>query len=251
VEAGELFGVSGRTVIVTGASSGLGERFTRVLAANGASVLAVARRLDRLEALAAELPGVVPMRADLFVEADRSAVIDAAMATFGRIDVLVNNAGYGDPQPALDEPVSGFRDVLELNLVALFELSRLAARHMLPTGKGSIINIASILGLVASAPLQNASYTASKGAVVNLSRELGCQWGRKGVRVNAIAPGFFPSEANDDLDAATLRYIERNCPMARMGRVDELDGALLFLASDASTYCTGITLTIDGGWTAR
>jgi NAD(P)-dependent dehydrogenase (short-subunit alcohol dehydrogenase family) len=251
MQASDVFSVAGRTAIVTGASSGLGERFAKVLATNGAQVLAVARRLDRLEALARDYKGIVPMRADLATEAERGAVIDTAMATFGSIDVLVNNAGYGDPQPALLESLSSFRDVLELNLVALFELSRLAARHMIQAERGSIVNIASILGLVASAPIANGSYTASKGAVVNLTRELGCQWARKGVRVNAIAPGFFPSEANDEMADRALQYVERNCPMARMGREEELDGALLFLASDASAYVTGTTLTIDGGWTAR
>jgi NAD(P)-dependent dehydrogenase (short-subunit alcohol dehydrogenase family) len=193
VKASEVFAVEGRAAIVTGASSGLGERFTRVLAANGAQVLAVARRLDRLEALAAELPGVIPMRADLSQEAERSAVTETAMATFGRIDVLVNNAGYGVSVPALDENISEFREVLELNLVALFELCRLSAGHMIESGRGSIINIASVLGTVASAPIPNAAYTASKGAVINLTRELACQWARKGLRVNSIAPGYFPS----------------------------------------------------------
>jgi len=252
MQSSELFSVAGRTVVVTGASSGLGERFARLLGANGANVLAVARRADRLDALAAEVPGVVAHPADLFQESARSAVIDTAMERFGRVDVLVNNAGYGTPNTALDEPVQTFRKVLELNLVAVFELARLAARHMIDAGSGSIVNIASVLGSVASAPISNASYTASKGGVVNLTRELACQWARKGVRVNAIAPGYFPTEMTEGIEEGSTRdYLVRNLPMGRLGEPHELDGVLLFLASDASTYCTGQILTIDGGWTAR
>ena len=124
---------------------------------------------------------------------------------------------------------------------------------MTENGRGSIVNIASTMGLVAAAPIPNASYCAAKGAVVNLTRELACQWARQGVRVNAIAPGFFPSEMTEALesDDRAQGFIRRNCPVGRMGRPDELDGAVLFLASDASTYCTGQVLTVDGGWTAR
>jgi NAD(P)-dependent dehydrogenase (short-subunit alcohol dehydrogenase family) len=252
MHASEVFGIEGRTAIVTGASSGLGERFTRVLAANGVQVMAVARRVDRLEALAAELPGVVALRADLYQEDERAAVIEAAVERFGKIDILVNNAGFGTSAPALEEPVSTFRDVMELNVVALFELSRLAAVPMIAAGRGSIVNIASVYGMVASAPIPNAAYTASKGAVINLTRELGCQWVRKGVRVNAIAPGFFPSEMTVGMaEGGALAFVERNCPIPRLGHPEELDGALLFLASDASTYCTGTILTVDGGWSAR
>lgn len=251
--ASDVFRVDGRVAVVTGASSGLGERFAQVLAANGAHVVAAARRVDRLDELAAEYPTVVAHQADLADAEQRVALMASVIERFGRVDVLVNNAGYGTPQPAVDEPIEHFRANLEINLVAVFELARLAARSMIEQGSGSIINISSILGLVASSPIPNGSYSASKGGVVNLTRELGCQWARSGVRVNAIAPGFFPSEANAELVAGTPAhdYVLRNCPMRRMGEPSELDGVLLFLASDASTYCTGQVLTIDGGWTAR
>jgi NAD(P)-dependent dehydrogenase (short-subunit alcohol dehydrogenase family) len=253
MSAARIFDVRGSVAIVTGASSGLGERFTRVLATNGATVIAVARRVDRLHALAAELPSVEPHPADLSIEAERAALIDAVVERHGRIDVLVNNAGYGHAQPAVDEPIADFRAVLELNLVALFELSRLAARSMIAARRGSIINIASVLGLVASTPIPNGSYSASKGAVINLTRELGCQWARHRVRVNAIAPGFFPTESTEGMEPGTPGgdFVVNGCPMRRLGEPHELDGALLFLASDASTYCTGQVLTVDGGWTAR
>jgi NAD(P)-dependent dehydrogenase (short-subunit alcohol dehydrogenase family) len=253
VNVAEVFSVQDRVCVVTGASSGLGERFARVLAANGAQVVAVARRLDRLEALAAELPNVIPEQADLAVDGQRSSLIDAVVERFGRIDVLVNNAGYGKPAPSVSEPMDDFRAVLELNLMAVFELSRLAARGMIARRNGSIINIASILGMVSSLPIPNASYAASKGGVINLTRELGCQWAKHGVRVNAMAPGFFPAESTEGMAPGTPAgdFVINGCPMRRFGEPHELDGILLFLASDASTYCTGQVLTIDGGWTAR
>ena len=167
--------------------------------------------------------------------------------------MLVNNAGIGAPVAAEDEPIDGFRQVVDVNLTGLFLLSQLAGRHMIERRSGTIVNLASVLGLVGSAPIKQASYCATKGAVVNLTRELGVQWARKGVRVNALAPGWFPSEMTELMftDEGANSYMMRNCPMARAGEPHELDGALLFLASDASSYMTGQTLTVDGGWIAR
>jgi NAD(P)-dependent dehydrogenase (short-subunit alcohol dehydrogenase family) len=143
--------------------------------------------------------------------------------------------------------------VVDVNLNGLFRLTQLVAGPMIERGRGSIVNVASMLGSVAAAPIKQASYCASKGAVVNLSRELGCQWARKGVRVNALAPGWFPSEMTEDMwaDESSTAFVRTHCPMGRRGEAGELDGALLFLASDASTYVTGSVLTVDGGWTAR
>jgi len=247
----DLFSLDGRIVVLTGASSGLGDRFARVLHAAGATVVLGARRIDRLEALAAELGDrVVTVACDVAVDADCERLIEAAGP---RIDVLVNNAGIGSTYPAEDEPIEHWRQVVDVNLTGLFVLCQLAGRKMLEQRSGSIVNIASMLGLVASAPIKQASYCATKGAVVNLTRELACEWARKGVRVNAIAPGWFPSEMTDDMldDDASISFLQRNCPMARAGAVEELDGALLFLASEASTYVTGVTIPVDGGWTAR
>jgi NAD(P)-dependent dehydrogenase (short-subunit alcohol dehydrogenase family) len=246
-----LFSLDGQVAVVTGASSGLGDRFARVLHGAGATVVVGARRVDRLEALAADLGDrVVPVACDVAVDADCERLIEAAGP---RIDVLVNNAGIGVALPAEDEPLEHWRQVVDVNLTGLFVLSQLAGRRMLAQGSGSIVNIASVLGLVASAPIKQASYCATKGAVVNLTRELACQWARKGVRVNAIAPGWFPSEMTEEMfdDESSMAYMRRNCPMARGGEPDELDGALLFLASRASSYVTGVTLPVDGGWTAR
>ena len=248
----DLFSVEGRVAIVTGASAGLGRRFAKVLHEHGARVVAAARRTAQLEELVDECPGTLAVTADMARDGART-VLDATLAEHGRVDIVVNNAGLGIPVDALEEQLDDFRYVMEVNVVGLFDLARSAARVMVDSGGGSIVNLSSILGSGASAPFPSAAYCASKGAVTNLTRELACQWARRGVRVNALAPGFFPSEANAPLldDERSLRYLERNCPMGRIGAEHELDGALLFLSSDASSYCTGLVLEVDGGWTAH
>lgn len=248
-----LFDVRDKVVIVTGASSGLGERFAKALHAAGAQVVAVARRKDRLDALAAECDGMYTSAVDVTDEAALEGLVAEVLERFGRIDVLVNNAGMGIPVRALDEKLDDFRYVLEVNLVGLFALSRLVARPMVEAGSGSIINIASVYGLGSSWPIPNAAYTSAKAAVVNLTRELGCQWGKAGVRVNAIAPGFFASEATEELvnSEKGQALILKGLPLRRIGQEHELDGALIFLASDASSYVTGHTLVVDGGWTTH
>jgi NAD(P)-dependent dehydrogenase (short-subunit alcohol dehydrogenase family) len=249
----EIFALDGRVAIVTGASSGLGDRFARVLAAAGARVVGAARRADRLEQLASEVDGLEPCTCDVSLEADLDRLVRFTVERFGQIDILVNNAGVGGAYPAEDEPAEHFRRVVDVNLNAVFMLSQLAARTMLERERGSIINIASMYGLIGAAPVAQASYCASKGGVVNLTRELGAQWARRGVRVNALAPGFFPSEMASVMidDERSAKYLRRNTPIGRPGMPHELDGPLLFLASDASSYMTGQILAVDGGWTAR
>lgn len=254
--ASEIFAVDGRVAIVTGASSGIGEHMVRTLAAQGMRVIAAARRLDRLEALAAEVPGVLPMRADVTVEADLDALVAAAYEEHGRLDVVINNAGKSDaPVRAEEESAEQFSQVIDINLNACFLLARTAAGAMIKAeAPGSIINIASVHGFVSSAPNNQAAYVASKTGLIGLTRELAGQWARHDIRVNCIAPGYFPTELTEvmmDEDSSGYGYITKRTPMRRPGRLEELDGALLLLASDASTFVTGQTVTVDGGWTMQ
>ncbi|MGI5158984.1 SDR family NAD(P)-dependent oxidoreductase [Microbispora sp. CA-102843] len=244
--------LSGKVAVVTGASSGLGRRFALVLARAGATVIAAARRTELLDELVAEQDGVLAQRCDVTDDADCARLIERA-DELGGIDVLVNNAGWADSRPALEQPIESFRRTLDVDLTALFQLSVLAGKSMAARGGGSVVNIASILGMVASAPVPQAAYGAAKGAVISLTRHLACEWARNGVRVNAIAPGWFPSELTERMlaDDSARRWIERNTPMSRPGRPEELDAVLLLLAGPGSAFITGQTIAVDGGWTAR
>lgn len=251
----DQFRLDGRTAIVTGASSGFGDRFTRVLSAAGATVIAAARRADRLQALADAVDRVVPVACDVSDDDALAHLVEVARERTGRLDVVVNNAGISDaPAFAESEEPARFRAVVEVNLNACFVLSSLAAPSMIEQGSGSVINIASVHGLVGSSPNNQAAYVASKGGLVNLTRELALQWARNGVRVNAIAPAYFETELTAPLfegENSGLPWVTRNTPLRRPGRVDELDGTLLLLASPAGSYITGAVIPVDGGWTAR
>ena len=248
----DLFSLEGRIALVTGASGGLGARMARALHEQGAHVAIAARRIDRLKALADELPNALPVQCDVADDGDVDALVDAVMTRYGRVDVLVNNAGVGQPIAALDEPIEEFRRTVAVNLTATFVLSQKIGASMVAQGSGSIINVASILGLVGAGMFASASYASSKGAVVQLTRDLAAQWARHGVRVNALAPGWFESEMTADMfaDEKAMTLVRRKTPMGRPGREGELDGALVYLASDASSFMTGQVMAVDGGWTA-
>jgi NAD(P)-dependent dehydrogenase (short-subunit alcohol dehydrogenase family) len=255
VDISKLFDLTGRVAVVTGASSGLGVTFAEGLAAAGASVVLAARRADRIAALEKALTSsgaqALAVECDVVKEASVDSLVRATLDRFGRADVLVNNAGVSRVKPALDESPDDFRAVLETNLVGAFTCAQRFGRVMVENRRGSIVNIASILGFVGIGLVPQASYAASKGGVVNLTRELATQWARLGVRVNAIAPGWFPSEMAADMVETEdgQKFIRRRTPMGRAGEPKELLGALLLLASDASSFMTGQTIAVDGGWT--
>lgn len=247
------FRLDGKVVILTGASSGLGARFARVCDAAGASLVLAARRLERLENLADDLQNAVAVQADFSTDEAAPACVEAALSQFGAIDVVVNNAGISRTIKAVDDTMDGFRNEIQIDLVAPYDLAARSAKWMIENGRpGSIINIASVLGRVAGGPLPLPGYAAAKGGLVQLTRELASEWARKGIRVNAIGPGWFESEMTSDAmfnDERGQEFIKRGAPMGRGGKEHELDGALLFLASEASSYVTGQTLFVDGGWT--
>jgi NAD(P)-dependent dehydrogenase (short-subunit alcohol dehydrogenase family) len=248
-----VFDLTGRTVVVTGASSGLGARFARVLSAAGAQVHAAARRLDRISALAADDERITAVRCDVTDPSDRERLVDSAAARTGRVDVLVNCAAVPGRPDTDSESAADFALVLETNLVAPYDLCRLVADRVSADSGATVVNVASILGLVSAAPLAGAGYAASKAGLIGLTRELAGQWGRRGIRVNALAPGWFHTDMNDAVfsDERSAAWVDRNTILRRPGDPAELDGALLFLASAASSYCTGQVLVVDGGWTAR
>jgi NAD(P)-dependent dehydrogenase (short-subunit alcohol dehydrogenase family) len=247
----DMFTLEGRVAIVTGASSGLGAVFARALAEAGADVVLAARREDRLAdtRAAVERAGrrALTVRTDVSRPEDCQALVDAAMSEFGKVDVLVNNAGIGTAVPATRETPEQFRSVIDVNLNGCYWMAQACGRVMLPGS--SIVNISSILGLT-TAGLPQAAYAASKAGLIGLTRDLAQQWtGRKGIRVNAIAPGFFESEMTEQYPPGYLEGQMARIPTGRKGDPAELAATVVFLASDAAGYITGQTLAVDGGMT--
>jgi NAD(P)-dependent dehydrogenase (short-subunit alcohol dehydrogenase family) len=245
----DLFRLDGKVAIVTGASSGLGVAFAQALAEAGADVALGARRVDRLADTAAlvEAAGrrALSVGTDVADPASCTALVKAAMEELGRVDILVNNAGIGTAVPATAEKPEQFRQVIDVNLNGCYWMAQACGRVMRPGS--SIVNISSVLGLT-TAGLPQAAYAASKAGLIGLTRDLAQQWtGRKGIRVNALAPGFFESEMTDSYQPG---YLESQLPRVLAGRTgdpDELAAALVFLVSDAGGYVTGTTLPVEGG----
>jgi NAD(P)-dependent dehydrogenase (short-subunit alcohol dehydrogenase family) len=247
----DRFRLDGKVALVTGASSGLGVAIAQCLAEAGADVVLGARRVDRLDETRAlvEATGrrALAVQTDVTDPDQCTAMVTAAVEAFGKVNVLVNNAGYGWAAPATRETPEQFRKVIDVNLNAQYWMAQAFGRAI--SEGGSIINISSVLGLKASAVPQ-AAYSASKAGLIGLTRDLAMQWtGRKGIRVNAIAPGYFPSEMTDEMAEGTADMIKLVTPIGRLGEPHEIGDACVYLASDASSYVTGITLPVDGGMT--
>ncbi|MEY2524552.1 MAG: hypothetical protein QOJ66_3117 [Ilumatobacteraceae bacterium] len=245
----DKFRLDDKVAVVTGASSGLGIAFATALAEAGADVVLAARRLDRLHETArlVEARGrrALPVEADVSIPEAAQAVIDAALKTFGHVDVLVNNAGKGTAVPSTRETPEQFREVIDINLNGCYWMAQACGRVM-PRGS-AIVNVSSVAGLM-SGGLPQAAYSASKAGLIGLTRDLAVQWtGRKGIRVNAVAPGLFPSEMSDQFPTDYIEQHVARLPAGRAGDPEELAAAVVFLVSDAASYITGTTLVVDGG----
>ena len=245
----DLFRLDGKVAIVTGASSGLGVAFARSLAAAGADVALGARRVDRLTDTAKLVEGVgrqaLTVGMDVADPDSCTALVAATMDRFGKVDVLVNNAGVAAAVPSTRESPDDFRRVLDINLHGAYWMAQACGRVMQPGS--SIINIASILGII-TAGLPQAAYVSSKAGLIGLTRDLAAQWsGRKGIRVNGLAPGFFESEMTDQYEPGYMEAQLARIPLGRQGAAHELAATLVFLASDAAGYIVGQTLVVDGG----
>jgi NAD(P)-dependent dehydrogenase (short-subunit alcohol dehydrogenase family) len=251
MKAADMFSLKGRVALVTGASSGLGVQFAKALSDNGAAVALVARRADRLKSLQNEIEGkggrAVAIEADVTDHAAVVRAFDAAEKAFGTVTILVNNAGIAHGGRAVEMPPEEWRKVLSTNLDAVFFWAQEAARRLLAAKKqGAIVNIASVLGLAVSKGA--VAYATAKAGVVQVTKALAVELAFKGVRVNAIAPGWFVTEMNDEyLTGEEGAAIKREIPMGRFGNPGDLDGALLLLVSDAGSYITGATVVVDGG----
>ncbi|WP_374361281.1 SDR family oxidoreductase [Pseudoduganella danionis] len=254
----ELFSLAGKTALVTGGSRGLGLQMALALGEQGARVVISARKQAELDEAVALLKqrgiDASSVAADLSSEADAEALVSAALAQLGHIDILINNAGASWGAPAEDHPVAAWDKVMNLNIRGIFLVSQLVGkRSMIPRQYGRIINIASIAGLAGNPPgtMQTIAYNTSKGAVVNFTRALAGEWGRFGITVNALAPGFFPSKMTHGLLAQMgADQLAKDAPLGRLGDDEDLKGAAVLFASDAGKHITGQILAVDGGVSA-
>jgi gluconate 5-dehydrogenase len=250
----ELFDLSGRVAIVTGGSRGLGLEMAEGLAEAGARLMLCARRAEWLTPTLADLRSrgiaVEGRMCDVAKPDEVQAVVDHTMQVFGRLDILVNNAGISWGAEPEDMPLEKWQKVIDTNLTGAFLFAQAAGREMLQAGSGCIINVASIAGQIACVDGPHyAAYAASKAGLIGLTRELAASWGRKGIRVNAVAPGFFHSRLADPVIDKYASTFTATSPMPRVGNEGELKGVVVFLAAAASSYITGQTIVVDGGWT--
>jgi gluconate 5-dehydrogenase len=252
-----VFDLSNKVAFITGASSGLGVQYAHALARQGANLVIAARRLDKLKNVAQEVEQehgveVLPVECDVTLEDQIKNAKKQALDKFGQIDILINNAGVARMAPSQEMERKDWDKVIEVNLTGVYLCSKHIGQHMIERGYGKIINTASMYGRVGNTAMPAAAYHASKGGVVNLTRALAAEWAGHNITVNAIGPGFFESEMTEQVrdDEQFNQFLQAMCPMKRWGKEGELDGAVVYLASDASSYMTGQTLFVDGGWTA-
>lgn len=250
----QMFSLAGKTALITGASAGLGQRMAMTLARAGARTVIVARRRELLETVARQVPGMIVKPADLSDAADVSRLAGEVLKELGHVDILVNNAAYiAGGVKAEDETLAHIRTTLAVNLEAPILLAQAFLPGMKARGGGSIVNISSIVASVGIGRFPQAVYAASKGGIEAITREWAAQWGRDNIRVNNLAPGFIETEMTAPIihHEKVQQWILRNTLLPRHGVAADFDGALLFLASDASAYVTGQTIRVDGGWTAH
>lgn len=245
----DRFRLDGKVAVVTGASSGLGVAFAKALAEAGADVVLGARRINRLAETGALVSAAgrkfASLQTDVTQPEQCDALIAHAINSFGRVDILVNNAGIGTAVPATHETPEQFKSVVDVNLFGAYWMAQAFAKAN--TNGGAIVNISSVLGIKPQG-LPQAAYASSKAGLIGLTRDLAAQWtGRKNIRVNALAPGFFPSEMSDELPKDMVNMIKMFAPAGRLGEPEELAATLIWLVSDASSYVTGITVPVDGG----
>lgn len=251
-----IFDLHGQNVVVTGASSGLGVQFAKALAAQGANIALLARRVEKLQAVKTEIEALgvqaLAIQADVTNEAQIESAVKQVEAAWGQIHILVNNAGTSVVAPAEDLAEADWDKVLDTNLKGVWMVAKHVGKHMIGHKYGRIINIASMYGVVGNTFFPASNYHAAKGGVVNLTRGLAAEWAKHGITVNAIGPGFFESEMTASAISAEpfLEYVKNVCPMQRIGKPGELDPALIFLAAKESSYVSGQTICMDGGWTS-
>ena len=252
----ELFSLKGKVAVVTGASSGLGVQFATALAKQGADIAIVARRLEKLNTVKADIEALgvrcLPVKCDVTKNDDIKAAVDAIIEHFGKIDILVNNAGIGLFEPAEIQSDETWKKMIDLNLNSVYFFAREVGKHMVENNYGKIINIGSIHSTVAMTGLPLSAYCTTKGGVLMLTKSLANEWAKYNITVNAIGPAYFESEMTQDVvgNAEFAQVVKTYCPMGRIGKRGELDGAVVYFASDASSYTTGQILSVDGGWTA-